>query len=611
MPASFRSMVDALRTAPAPLTRNERRAAVIATLLVAVTRWLALAKTLWDWDEALFMLALRTYNVVEHHPHPPGFPLFIATAKIFNRLGFDAFHSLQAVDFLASIAIVPAMLFLGCELRAGFRVSLIAALFLAFFPNVWFYGGTAFSDVPSMVLVMLAIALLLRGCRDERAFYLGAFALGVAAGYRPQNLAIGFAPALVATGFQLRRRRWLAPLLAVLIGAAVIGISYGFAVSLSGGWAKYREAVATHEQYITQIDSFRAPTRPPLYRLVDDFFIRPYDAPAINAIVSLLAALSIVSLVRRRLDVWAMLLAFGPFCVLAWLMLDRFSVSRFSIGYAPLLALLAAEGLDVALHRLPRVEALAAAAIVSLMFGWTWPMLREVRAHASPTYGAIDWIRNHIDRTSATIYVHEGMEPYAEELLADYPLRHVTDAGAPTTWLTRDRSYFLKEGSDGAAGAQLFARPRRDLWKLARQRYFEVSVVPMEQVVDFRDGWYPEERSGDTIWRWMGRRGVALLPRLAAPRATLTLQLYVPLDALRGSPSITIRLNGAVIDRFAMAEKETTRSYTVAPRSDAPNELVIETDRVVNPAAEHLRTDARDLGVRLEEMGWKAVTSNG
>src|SRR5207253_9891580 len=123
-----------------------------------------------------------------------------------------------------------------------------------------------------------------------------------------------------------------------------------------------------------------------------------------------------------------------------------------------------------ALQRFPRVEWAAAMAVVALMFGWTWPMLREVHAHASPTYGAIDWIRNHVDRASTTIYVHEGMEPYAEELLSDYSVRHVTESEAPTTWLTRDRSYFLKEGAGGAPGAQVFARPRRGLWKLARQR---------------------------------------------------------------------------------------------------------------------------------------------
>jgi hypothetical protein len=598
-------VIRVLTVAPPAWSQEEKRAAIVVTVIVALTRWLTLAKTLWDWDEALFMLALRHYNVLEHHPHPPGFPLFIATAKVFNYIGFDAFHSLQAINFLAAVALVPVMLLLGRELRAGFRVSLIAALFLAFFPNILFYGGTAFSDVPSMVLVMLSVALLLRGCRDHRAFYAGALVLGVAAGYRPQNLAIAFAPAVLAAWFQFRRKR-VTPLVALAIVVIVVGVGYGTAISLSGGWAKYREAVAFHEEYITRIDSFRAPTRPPLHHLIDDFFVRPYHAPVINTLVTLLAALSAVSLFRRRLHVWAMLFAFGPFCVMAWLLLDRFSVSRFSIGYAPLLALLAADGLDVALRRVPRLEWTAAVALVVLMAGWTWPMLREVHQHGSPTFVALDWIRNHVDRASSTIYVHEGMEPYAEEMLSDYSLRHVTDAEAPTTWLTRGRSLFLKEGASSARGAQVFARPRTGLWNLARQRYFEVSVVPMDEIVDFREGWYSEEGSGEEVWRWMGHRGVALLPRLRTPRATLALQLYIPLDALPGPPTITIRLNGAVVQRFVMTTKQIERSYAVTPRGDAANELVLETDRVVNPAAAHLRPDARDLGVRLQGLEWKA-----
>jgi len=130
-------------------------------------------------------------------------------------------------------------------------------------------------------------------------------------------------------------------------------------------------------------------------------------------------------------------------------------------------------------------------------------------------------------------------------------------------------------------------------------------VVPMEEVVAFGDGWYTEEGSGTQIWRWMGRRGVALLPRLRAPRATLSLQLYLPLDALPAPPTLTIRLNGVQLDRFVATTKDVARSYTVVPRADAPNELVIETDRVVNPAGAHLRADTRDLGVRLEGLEWK------
>src|SRR5205085_7154968 len=166
-------------------------------------------------------------------------------------------------SFVASVAIVPAMLFLGRELRLSARTSLIAGIFLAIFPNVWFFGGTAFSDVPSMTLVIVAIALLFRGCRGDAAFISGAILLGIAAGYRPQNLTIGFAPAVIASLRGLPRH-WLRPFIAALIIAAIVVVGYGVAAQLSGGWTIYREAIRAHQKYITDVDSFRNPNRPPL-----------------------------------------------------------------------------------------------------------------------------------------------------------------------------------------------------------------------------------------------------------------------------------------------------------------------------------------------------------
>ena len=143
------------------MTRRERLTVAVATALVAITRWLALSRTLWDWDEAQFVLALRHFDIAAHHPHPPGFPLFIAAGKAMQWIGFNEFHALQALSFIAAVLIVPAMTSFALAAGADFRTSLLASLILAFFPNVWFYGGTALSDVPSMTLIVLALALLL------------------------------------------------------------------------------------------------------------------------------------------------------------------------------------------------------------------------------------------------------------------------------------------------------------------------------------------------------------------------------------------------------------------------------------------------------------------
>jgi hypothetical protein len=546
---------------------------------------------------------MRHYDVLQHHPHPPGFPLYIAAGRLVGLTGLDAFHSLQGVNFLASIAIVPAMFFMARELRAGVASALSAAMFLAFFPNVWFYGGTAFSDVPSMVLVTLAVGLMMRGCRDPWAFLAGAAVAAVSAGFRPQNLAIVFVPMALATWFSLRRRKFVPPVAAVLILLVIVGTSYFVAVTLSGGWASYREAVHQHQLYITQVDSYRSPTRPPLINLVDDFFVRPYHAPVVNTIISVLAFLSVVSLVRRRLPVWLGLASFGPLCILAWLLLDRFSVSRFSIGYAPLLALLAAEGTMALTRQREAIGAAIAAVVTAVMIVWAWPAIEEAHTHESPPAEATRWIHENVDPARSTLYVHEGMLPFSEAMLGEYDYRQLPDSVSPSVWTAMRPGVKVKEGASFAANAHVFARAHGRLFDIARQRYFEVTVIPMKDVVDFVEGWYPEEFSGSRGWRWMGHRSRTLLVRLNG-HARLVLRLYVPLDALPSQPVLTVRLNGSVVDRFVAATSNIEKSWDVEARGDASNELTLETDRIVNPAAKGLRPDARDLGIRLEALEW-------
>ena len=570
------------------MTRRERIALVAITAFTAVTRWLALSATPWDWDEFLFMLGMRHYDVASHHPHPPGFPLFIAFADLLQRLGFSDFHALQAVAFLGAIAIVPATFFLCRELGMPPVPSLIAASFLAFFPNVWFYGGTALSDVPSMTLVILAAALLLRGRRDGRAYFCGAIVLAIAAGFRPQNLLVGLVPAVIAS----RSQGWKRMAAAAAIGGAIIAASYGAAAEVTGVSA-YREALAEHQRYITAVDSFRSPTRPPLRNLVDDFFLRPYRQPLINIVISVLAAVSFIAAVaRRRIPIVLAIVMFAPLSILAFLYLDFHSVSRFSIGYIPLVAILAADGIVL----LTRGAAPAVAAIVvAIMIVWTWPAIREVREHASPPFAAMTWLRTHASRT----WVHGSMRPFSEYSLGDRI--EETDARyPPAVWPRGDRDFFVAEKAVSAPGAIWFMRRRNALFNIARQRYFEVTVAPVTPIA-LTHGWYGREGAGGHEWQWMGRRGVVQLPPMPGC-ATLRIRFNVPAERL---PTVTLTLDGALLDRIRMRSDWIERSYLV----DSGRTLVIETDGVVNPAAQHLGGDARDLGLRLDEIVWTSATS--
>ena len=89
-------------------------------LFCAVTRFLAMARSIWDWDEALFCLGMRAYDVTSHHPHPPGFPIYIGLAKLVRFLVHDDFRSLQAINLAAGMLVFPAVFMLARELRFRF-----------------------------------------------------------------------------------------------------------------------------------------------------------------------------------------------------------------------------------------------------------------------------------------------------------------------------------------------------------------------------------------------------------------------------------------------------------------------------------------------------------
>jgi hypothetical protein len=573
------------------LSARQRWLLASVCAIAALSRLVAISRSLWDSDEARFALAVREYDVAGHRPHPPGFPLFIAMARLAGLAGFDEFRSLQIVVVVAAMLLAPAMFTLCRELRASYAVSLAGAALLVFLPNVWFYGGTAFSDVPAVTLLVAAIALLLRAFRSAPAVTSGAILLGMAASIRPQCLLIGAVPiALLAVS----RRAWRAAL-ALLVVLAIAATSYSVAAQATG-WQRYADALRAHRQYIAATDSFRSEIRPPLHRLADDFFVRPFRAPFINAALSLLIIISLASAFRqRRVKPLVLSIVFAPFCILAWLTLDHFSASRFSIGYAPLTAFLAADGLSVLSRGRRRLVGALTVALVSGMTFWTWPALTEVRRNLSPPVRAFETIRG-TGASRLAVAVDPRLEAHARLLLSDLDPR-TPESRLFAPWRRDEKVLILREEFSTRAGARLFARPHGRLWWLARQRYFDVSMEESAPVT-FGEGWYEEESLGEDVWRWMGRRGVITLPGSSAP-ARLQLSLRVPIEALPRSPAIAIRFNGVVVDEFEARSPVEVRDIALMPTPGKAGEVVIETTKTAGIAG-----DPRELGVRLEGLRW-------
>jgi len=565
------------------VTRQQRWIVAGLTVSIAATRLYALSRSLWDWDEALFSAGVRAYDVTQHHPHPPGFPLFMLAAKFVHLFIANEFRAVQTVTLLGAIALFPALFFLARELRFPFSVAAGGAALYCFFPGVWIFGGTAFSDVPSTTLVVVACAFLLRGARDGRAYVVGAILLGISAGFRSQNLLIGCAPALYATWCRIRERAWGQIAAAIALGAVIVLASYtGAAYASADPPHGYLDSMANLRLYVRTVDSFMNPHREPLRQLLFDFFVHPIRSGRFDYAIDALALLGVL-LNLRRFGTWMTLAMFLPFQLFAWLMLDPLSVSRYGTAYLPMVALLAAAGA----HVIKWADAVVVTAIAARLVVWTLPAVRTVRATDAPTAAAMQ-------RIHGPAFVHASMSPFADYYLASIPHTVVLNEAELPLEL-RDAPYVCESVRPGL----VFARPRNVLWNIVRHRYFAVTLSTLGQVWRFGDGWHDEEGEGADVFRWMRGRSVTVLPN-AGPRARLSIDFGIPSPLVAAAPTLTVTLNGRVLDRVRCTSKAMTKTWDVetGPR----NELVLDIDRTIKPPG-----DVRELGLRLDRYSWTAL----
>lgn len=575
---------------PEPLTSRQRTIVIAVALVCAATRLLALARSLWDWDEALFTMAMRDYDVTLHHPHPPGFPVYIAMARIARLVISDDFRALQSVNLIAAMLVFPAVYLFARELRVPFCTAVSAGALFAFFPNVWFFGGGAFSDIPSIVLVLFAVTFLLRGTRSRSSYWIGTLLLALAIGIRPQNLLVGLFPGFLAT----RKRRWWEVLLALLIGIVVVGTAFGAAVYATGSLDDSMRMVREHGDYITRVDSFRSEGRPPLWRIFDRFFIKQYQGRVLSFIASLFVAISIAGSIRdRNRSMFRNAMTFVPFAIFAWLMLDRFSINRFSIGYQPMFALFAADGIR---RVAKKHEWMAATALVIAFFVYTAPALEPVRQDVSPPIVAAQTAAQVVDPKQEQLFVDSGMRVFMDLVAPDVPYSRVVDDRAlPVD--ARERSWMLAEITTTKEEGFSFKRERGSLWNITRRHYFEIKLAPLERRAQFLSGWHPPESSKTDQWRWMAGSSTTILPP-AEGETLLHLYVGVP-DELLGA-KIIVKLNGKGIGEFAGTSDAIERDFHVTPApAGQPNMLELSIDRTV-PAADGVP----ERGLRLRALAW-------
>jgi hypothetical protein len=209
-----------------------------------VARLLALPRLLPDLDAVNFARALRGFDLATQAPHFPGYPVYVALARLASAAGASEVGAL-AVPGLVLGAVCLGVLGLVSRPFLGEAGALAATALLALLPLPVLFGATPGSDGTGLALLVLAACAALGSDRSRPHAVLAGTVVGLALGARPS-----FLPALLGLALMVPRRQgwaalgglglgvgaWLVPM-GVLTGPErLVRIGSGFLLGHAGGW---------------------------------------------------------------------------------------------------------------------------------------------------------------------------------------------------------------------------------------------------------------------------------------------------------------------------------------------------------------------------------------
>jgi hypothetical protein len=346
-----------------------RGAAVLVLAALFLAAHLAsLPASLEDLDSINFAFGVQHFDVAHHHPHPPGYPLFILIAKAARLVSASEAHALAVVAAVAGALSIFALVALFRRIdpdRCAPASALIATLLTVTAPLYWFAGSRPLSDLAGLAAAIGVQALTLAAATPA-SLAIAAFLAGFATGLRSQ-VAWLTVPLIVLAIVRLRRRG-TAPFSAAAF--AVGGLLWGVPLVVLTGPRAYWHAIFDQgAEDLTGVQMlWTTPTGHQLVAALHREFVAPWSVTLVAAIVFALAVAGAVRMFRvSRGPLLTLAAAFVPYLAFD-LLFQETVTTRYALPMLVPTAYLAMRGLAASADAGPLRPRLVVAALGLAMF---------------------------------------------------------------------------------------------------------------------------------------------------------------------------------------------------------------------------------------------------
>jgi hypothetical protein len=582
----------------------QRAILIAAFAVIALVHLTSIPRTIWEYDESLFCMAVESYDPLRHFPPPPGYPIYIGVAQLVAPLaGHVPFRALVALSAFTALAGFVLLAVAFRAITGSMRAGAAGAFLFYASPAMLLHATLPQSDSGALALLALSIWLCARCLREPvetRWIVLAALACAVTVGWRLQ-FAIAVVPLLLTTLLLLRswRQRIIGTLCFGLVCAAWLAVL----ITATGGVVGFWTWMTGQAAYFAAHDADLSRTGRSAAQIALRFVAHPWGPKWLAGPMLALAVLGAIDVIRRRLRIVVPVLVMSAlYFAFALVMMDPADGVRYALPALPGVALLAAFGIEVlrrAVRREIAIELLLLALYGLGAYAYTGPLLRQRTSSPSPPWAAIQYLRSVAPRNAVILYDLPLM-PHAQYLLRGYTRVRVDQGLARYGHRFDIPLYELTDSATHSPRGRVFRWETPDAYtKLTRGHYGAVSVVPVPLARRFQAtaGISPPERARTRSWRWVGGRGTIVLPDLGARAVRLTFE--VPDDYPIPANGVRVEVAGGA---SAIATvRPGTRTTLELPLPPGRAELTIIPQRTFVPAnvPGRLSRDRRTLSVML------------